>query len=158
MPSLVRNTLFLAACLLAGAGCGPSGPQIVPVEGKLTLDGKPLDNVLVEFLPEPEAGVGARRSFGRTGTDGVFHLRYDDQKGGDMPSGAVVGSHRVLLTDLNPLGTEFLGRKADDSKPRPGAKPARFGKEYSDIAQPKFRKTVGPGATTITIELKDAAP
>ena len=54
--NLVMGTLFLGlACL----GCGPGGPEIASVEGKVTLDGKPLPNAAVVFIPENGRPAGA---------------------------------------------------------------------------------------------------
>ena len=41
-------------------GCGDSGPEVVPVEGTVTLDGKPLANKSLLFTPiDDTAGHGA---------------------------------------------------------------------------------------------------
>ena len=156
MRTRTRRWPLLLAGLLLVASCAEPGPRVIEVEGVLTLRGKPIENVLVEFYPESEAGVGARRSSGRTDEHGVFRLRYDDPKDG-LRQGVAVGQHRVLLTDLNPMGTVALGRKGRGDGPRPGAKPARFGKEYGDLAQPKFRREIGPGTTKVTIEMTEVS-
>src|SRR5262245_51132847 len=38
--------------VLALAGCGPGGPEIAHVAGRVTMDGKPLSNAAVVFVPE----------------------------------------------------------------------------------------------------------
>lgn len=86
---------------LAAAGCGGGGPKIVPVQGQLKIvaaGGKALDaaNIYVQFLPDVMAGGSGPTSAGTTGPGGTFTLK--------TPAGlegAAVGSHRVILADLN---------------------------------------------------------
>jgi hypothetical protein len=69
-------------------GCGKGGPQVVPVTGRATLDGRPLELADVTFQPE-----GAQRpSIGRTDADGRYTLGY---KRGQP--GAIVGQHTVRI-------------------------------------------------------------
>jgi hypothetical protein len=70
-------------------GCGKSGPQIAPVHGRVTLDGRPLENADVEFKPNNSP----RPSTGRTNADGRYELAY---KRGQL--GAVVGPNTVRIT------------------------------------------------------------
>jgi hypothetical protein len=76
------------------AGCGGGGPQVAPVTGRVTLDGRPLELADVTFQPD-----GSQRpSVGRTDADGRYALAY---KRGQ--SGAIVGNHSVRIhisTDL----------------------------------------------------------
>jgi hypothetical protein len=78
------------------SGCGQSGPQVAPVHGKVTLDGKPLRLADVNFQPEG----GQRGSSGRTDSDGHYELGY---KRGQ--SGALVGNHTVRIS-VSPEGTK----------------------------------------------------
>jgi len=75
----------LAGCLaLALAGCG--GP--VPVEGKVTMNGKPLAGATVVFIPVnggPEAGA-------QTDEEGNFHLT------GTKTEGISPGEYRVTVS------------------------------------------------------------
>src|SRR2546423_1205426 len=57
--------ITLLTCFVALAGCGR---QFVPVEGTVTLDGKPLAGATVAFVPE---GPGQPAS-GFTDNEGVF--------------------------------------------------------------------------------------
>ena len=77
---------LIGPCALAG--CGKSGPQIAPVHGRVTLDGRPLAKADVTFQPE-----GAHRpSTGRTNDDGRYELAY---KRGQM--GAMVGPNTARI-------------------------------------------------------------
>lgn len=92
-----RSLSLLAVALPLAAGCGPAG--VVPVSGRVTLNGQPLANVHVSFQPiaagtEVNPGGG---SYAFTDADGRFTLRLVE---GDAP-GAVVGKHRVEITPRN---------------------------------------------------------
>ena len=47
---------------LAAAGCH-RGPALAEVNGTVKLNGKPLNRVIVEFLPDPDQGTSGPRSF-----------------------------------------------------------------------------------------------
>jgi hypothetical protein len=74
--------------LAVANGCGKSGPQVAPVRGRITLDGRPLANADVTFQPDDSR----RASIGRTDADGRYELAY---KRGQ--SGAIVGRHTVRI-------------------------------------------------------------
>ena len=74
--------------LLVVAGCGQAGPDVAPVRGRVTLDGRPLEAADVIFQPDGDKSP----SFGRTDKDGRYELGY--KRG--MP-GALVGSHTVSI-------------------------------------------------------------
>jgi len=88
----LRLLVFAAACLAAGCG----GPNVVPVSGRVTLDGKPVSGVHVGFQPVASAGNKnpGGGSYAITDADGRFTLRLVEGGG----SGAVVGKHRVEIT------------------------------------------------------------
>src|SRR5262245_45808699 len=74
------------AALCAG-GCR-RGPELAPVSGRVTLDGKPLDLAEVSFLPE-----AGRASHGVADSSGHYELRYTRDQ-----MGALVGQHTVRIT------------------------------------------------------------
>ena len=83
--------LILLSCLLAG--CGDKGYETVPVSGRVTLDGKPLADVGLTFLPltpdkkNPNVGPG---SLGRTDAEGRFTLQTVNGEEGAIPAEHVV--------------------------------------------------------------------
>lgn len=86
---------------LTVAGCGSgSGVKLVPVEGIVTLDGKPVADAEVSFRP-----AGGRPSGGRTNAEGHYTLTYTREE-----KGALIGNHQVSITT-------FL--EADDESPDP---------------------------------------
>ncbi len=87
---LATRPLVLLGCLaaLSVAGCGPNGPDVVPVTGKITKGGKPVSFVTVTFVPE----LG-RASMARTDADGHYELEFSKE----IPYGAVPGQHKVFF-------------------------------------------------------------
>jgi hypothetical protein len=87
---MLRPHHFLICALVFAvlAGCEKSGPELAPVRGRVTLDGRPLATADVMFQPEG----GERPSIGRTAADGRYELGY--KRG--VP-GAIVGPHKVAI-------------------------------------------------------------
>jgi hypothetical protein len=85
MPS---SAIFPVLLLVLLSGCGGGGPQVAPVSGTVTLDGKPLPNAEVMFVPVG----GGRPSTARTVDGGRYELLF---KRGQ--SGAIVGPHSVRI-------------------------------------------------------------
>jgi hypothetical protein len=83
--------LFLAAVLLALVGCGPR-VSYAPVQGKVSLDGKPLAGVKVWFYPLTEGNTDLPFATGTTDSSGVYTLTSNNGR-----DGAMVGKHRVVL-------------------------------------------------------------
>jgi len=139
---------LIILAVLGAAGCG-RGTKWVEVEGVVKLDGRPLGNVQVEFLPDPEEGTQGPRSTAVTDPDGNFTLVADNQK-----KGAVVGSHRVLIRDLQPYGDKFVGRKieaeAQEGVPRP---PSRVPAVYSDSARTPLKEEIQSDRPTVEVNL-----
>ncbi len=79
---------FFAIALLGSlSGCG--GSKLVPVEGVVNLDGKPLEGATVVFLPD---GVPGRPAQGLTAGNGRFRLSTASEPG------AAPGDYKVLVT------------------------------------------------------------
>ena len=97
-----RDCLVSLVLALLPAVCGCASYKTAPVSGRITLDGQPLANATVTFVPE--AGAASQdpmpSSVGLTGEDGRYSLVLND---GGKPTGAVAGKHKVLI---------FLGAQA----------------------------------------------
>src|SRR5438067_1740402 len=82
------GTVLLSACWLAAViGCGPSGPDIVPVSGTVMRNGKPVPYVTVYFQP-----TSGRPSLGSCDAEGKFKLGYTREQ-----DGAKVDTHSVYV-------------------------------------------------------------
>lgn len=130
-----KQTFFLLMFVTFLAGCG-GGVQIASVEGTVTLDGKPLDKVMVEFWPD---AVGPR-SFGETDSNGHFKLTTDDGKS----EGAAIGLNRVTLKDLNLMGDKFMGRAGEEVNLSQGRK-SRISVKLAQTESTTINETVVAG-------------
>ncbi len=81
---LSLSLLFLASIL----GCGDGGPELGTVKGKVTLDGKPVPNATLTFIPQFEGSP----SYGITDSNGDYTLAFTDTK-----KGAMLGSFDVQI-------------------------------------------------------------
>ena len=79
--------LTALALMLVAAGCGKK--RLVPVEGVVTLDGKPFEGAGVRFIPEGGSGHQAN---GHTGSDGAFSLTTFTTGDGAYP-----GDYKVVV-------------------------------------------------------------
>jgi hypothetical protein len=106
----IRLLIFL--CIgLAGAGCGP-GFKVVPVAGKITVDGKPLTDAdaTVLFRPNVAKGNTVPVEFaGVADEDGNYTLYY-----GDGNPGAAPGWYKVAVVATEPL----VPRGSPKNRPR----------------------------------------
>ncbi len=80
--------------VLLAAGCGKSIAFNDKVEGTVQIDGAPLRQVMVEFIPDADVGVGvgAPTATGYTDGNGHFQLTHDKNK-----PGAAIGKHHVII-------------------------------------------------------------
>jgi hypothetical protein len=95
----------LAAVLLALlSGCGKKRPAIVPVEGVIRLDGRPLKKVAVRFIPKSDYGP-EHIAVGVTDESGRYTLTCKGQPG------ACAGENHVIVTEaeLPPLPLDERG-------------------------------------------------
>jgi hypothetical protein len=149
------GVLLLLPGLASVVGCG-SSETYANVQGKITVDGKPLEKIQVQFLPDPNQGTRGPRSVGVTDATGFFTLTTDDGR-----PGAVVGQHVVLLTDLNKGANQGApgpaNRKETARTKGPPSAPApvqlRLGLEYASSSKTSLRKTVEAGDQTINIDV-----
>lgn len=128
---------LLSVLLILPLAFGCSGePDHGLVEGRVTLDGKPLAKMLVVFVPILENGTRGQRSAAVTDADGRYALRNDAGR-----DGVAVGTHRVCVYDLLTLpkvemrlppgmsGKEVL----PPSKEERSTRPSRIPPVYTDV-------------------------
>jgi len=105
----MRKIVF-ALLIVVASGCGDSGPRLVPVSGKVTLDGVPLAHKTIQFIPEagtPGSGAGATSN-----AEGAYELIAT--RGGALVDykGACPGSYKVVVV-------EPMFPVIEDQKPAP---------------------------------------
>lgn len=86
---------FVGLVLLAPSGCGEKPPVLTEVEGIVRINNKPAEGIYVEFAPDPAKNTRGPVSTGTTDAAGRFRLKTNKND-----DGAVVGWHRVALSDL----------------------------------------------------------
>ena len=129
MRVLIRGMLVLVMGLPL-LGCGSSGPNLYPVTGTVTVNGKPAALVRVQFLHADQSLPGNQKMpVGITDESGAFHLSTSGDK-----DGAVQGEYTVVFEWMsgNDLG-------AFD----------KFGGKFADPKITKFKAKVDPKATTL---------
>jgi hypothetical protein len=140
----MRLRLLVGCALVLALGCD-SKQKLAPVSGKVTLDGKPLANVMVSFQPvakegETVAGVG---STGKTDENGEFTLTAANGQ-----KGAMVGKHRVVVSKVE----EQVGT-GDERPPRGGwPQKDKIPAKYNSESKETFDVTSG-GTTTANFQL-----
>ena len=86
--------VLLAGMLLVGCR---KQYEIPSVDGVVRLDGKPLPDAVVRFIPQQ-----GRASVGKTKADGGYSLQYTGKQRGAEP-----GRHTVVITsEISPIGGE----------------------------------------------------
>jgi hypothetical protein len=85
-------TLVLTIFVLMITGCGSDGPEFVPVSGTVTLNGKPISEAVVTFVPKQDG----KPAMGFTDEQGLFSLSTSE-----VDNGAIVGSYYATVTSLD---------------------------------------------------------
>src|SRR3954463_13862917 len=109
LKSAPAAAIFAVVVLAAIAGC-KQNTKLVPVEGNVTLDGKPLVDATV--LLSPTRGNGPGPFFGTTKSDGRFSLGpAGNEKGGATPDSYIVVITTVKADPNSPDGSPPPGQK-----------------------------------------------
>lgn len=151
MARLLACVSICSLVCLASVGCGPDGPELGTVSGTVTMDGQPLNNVLVTFMPE----AGGRSSTGKTDSSGKYTLMRLEQKG------AEIGSHKVSVTTLQVAeAAEEVGSDSDAYMKQAMGDPSAYDNATVSEAIPakynistELVEEVTSGGNTIDLEL-----
>ncbi|MDZ7618872.1 MAG: hypothetical protein U1E05_17850 [Patescibacteria group bacterium] len=140
----VRMAIAWGAAAVVTAGCG--GVAAVPVSGRVTVNGQPLENVAVNFAPMAAEGAEGPGSSGVTDADGHFTLKTIGQR---RANGAVVGKHLVTVSEGGIEGSEFDPYSDPTLSPQEtAARLARFRYKLPSAARDgTLRFEVPPGGT-----------
>ena len=135
-------------------GCGPAGPEMGQVTGKVTMDGSLVTEGSVQFWPE-----SGRPSRGSIDEDGTFRLT--TFKSND---GALVGDHRVTIksTQLSEPQPEIESTAAEIAHfSQKKAKPIRASRvvwivpqKYSEFDTSPLVATVKSGDNEINFNIE----
>lgn len=134
---------LLPILAIAFAGC-TDGPDLGRVSGRITLDGAPLADASVMFLPD----AGGRPAMAVTDREGRYELNFDGQN-----AGALVGRHEVKITTFRAENVEFDENDHEVVTPE---QPERLPRRYH--ARSELTADVGPGETVCNFELQSESP
>lgn len=135
--------LAITSLLSTGVGCS-SGREVAEVTGVVTVDGKPMDLIHIEFW-----STGGPRSVGKTDANGKFELIIDDQT---EQKGAVPGEHKVCLRDTWPSKDDYINEGGEWVDKSDGKK-SRIDTKYYDAMNSPLSVKVEAGKTNF-FELK----
>jgi hypothetical protein len=161
-----RRRLFAAFQLiplsLLLAGCSGRDDKLVPIEGIVKLNGKPLAGVNVYLVPE---GLTGRAASARTGEDGSFQLNTSGK------DGIARGSYKVLVKrEAPPTETAEGAGTADDlakyemaAKQKMATRTGPDGAvsippEYGRISTTPLRCVIEPGSNRLEFDLRSPPP
>lgn len=130
-------TVPVAVLVFCLWGCGGSGPELVPVRGTVTLDGDPLPEATLIFIPE-----NGRNSTATTDASGRYELWYTRDR-----KGAVPGEHTVQVRTK----TVFTDDEGHDREV-----PQKVPSRYNDASELKVR--VEAGKSEYPLELRSDDP
>lgn len=127
------------AVLAAVVGCGGGATSVktVPVKGKVTLDGKPVEGATVQFAPEQ--GSSGRAASGLTKSDGTFELT---TVGGG--AGAVPGKYKVAITKRATAGPAQAPKSQEEAMKAIQEQMAKGGPAALAKAPPKIQDELPP--------------
>jgi hypothetical protein len=146
----MRNRLLRRFCLaaavlfIAATGCGRKSYSVGQVDGVITMNGKPLNSVLIQFMPDPQKKSKGPTSTAETGADGKFHLQYVVPGRTSRNDGAAVGWHRVTIADL-------LQQPAPQGQ---APKPSRIPDQYREVNNTPLRVEVKSGQQTVQLSVE----
>jgi hypothetical protein len=142
----LAGALSVALC-----GCG-GPPPATPVEATVLLDGQPLPRAKVQFLPDLPGQEAKLGSSAVTDDNGRCTLRFDAKD----EAGAVVGKHRVVVTEAPPPA-EFRGmsQKAQEgyARYRKGLKNRPIPEAYGSAVNTPLIVEVTPTQKEYTLNL-----
>jgi hypothetical protein len=142
----MRRLRFIAAAILIleMAGCG-DGLKRVPIQGKITAQGVPLDNAVIQFLPtgstKGEGGIG------RSDQNGNFTVI--SSRAGDK--GIVAGEYKVRVSRLIAADGSPLPPDAKDAE-HPGARES-VPEPYSLVDGTTLKYTIPEEGGAVNIDI-----
>ena len=127
--------VFAGTVLSLTSGCGPSHPKLGQVTGKLIMDGEPIANGSIEFIPEG----GGRPSLALTDEEGKFTAFY-------LPNvpGVERGKHRIRFEVAR-------GKPGDPGLVRPKGR----GRVQGEIVLTPSTIEVQEGENEVTFEITE---
>ncbi len=134
------------------AGCG-GGSGTVPVSGIVRLDGQPLQDASISFVPEG----GGKHATGTTDMSGKFVLSTVDPRDGAMPGTykvVIAPNTRVDESQDNMSADEAMAADAAAAAKKPKAKGPQFPDSFTRLDKTPLTQDVPPKGAVV-FELKN---
>lgn len=142
------NLRFYGLALLLfvfAAGCSTPPPPVIPVGGVLTIEGKPLPNAEIKFVPMQEDLDGNFTASGVTDKNGKFKLKLP----GKTESGCCACECKVLVVE----GPMPDGARRDNNAGFAAA--ASYKNSLKDKGRPIPAKYERVGTTPLTMTISE---
>lgn len=143
--TMPRWLLTIGFCVIAG--CNSNQPVLTPVSGIVKLDGQPLGQAQVRFVPNNEADIRGHGGAGQTDADGKYEIVAKRlNRKGLFPGEYKVIVSRLVAPDGTPLPPDATtaDTAAIESVPSP----------YSSIHTTTLKVTVDSTPKSFDILLK----
>jgi len=141
----------LSLALFTGCGSSLVTVKLVPVEGTLKLNGKPLANKSIMFTPDSGSGVSAG---GISDANGKFTLKATIQGATSDQNGCPPGTYKVVV--FEPLIEVNMKDAPAGAEPMlvPDSKKSEIPRVYLDAATTTLKATVPEAGGTVDLDLK----
>src|SRR5262249_5933552 len=138
----------ILAALVGVVGCGV---KRIPTRGTVTLDGQPMPEGVLKFIPDPSKGNNLRLSCSGPISNGRWNLVTSGMERADTGTGAPVGWFKVIYTHPNE------GSKAPGESPAPKV-PAKYCREETTPLSLELTDPPPADGYTITLTLHQTRP
>ena len=152
------QSVVLVSFLIVGlSGCGegvvePNWPDVVPCSGTVTMDGKPLSQAMVLYIPDiSTTGQGGS---GTTDESGKYSVSSRNAKG-EMVPGVIPGKYKVAFSRMvKPDGTVWTPDASNSAGPATFGAREELPLKYSDPATSIQIAEVKAGGAPVDFALK----
>ena len=132
--------IFTSVPLFSGCDTQPVY-ELTPVKVRVTIDGKPANDINVQLMPNTVSETFGPTSLGITDAQGVAVMKTVDNR-----DGAVVGKHLIVLTDML------------EERPPQGQPPKKKPRLDSVYSIPSVERTYEVSKNSDTIEVSLTRP
>ncbi len=144
----ISQAVVVLAAVSFLVGCSKAPPKIVPVSGTVTLDGKPLANVEVRFIPTVPGLDGNMVGSAVTDDDGKYTLRLP----GKTESSACACDCKITVNE-GPIPDDIRGDQMAETNFLKNLKNRPIPKAFTRMADTPLAVSVTADQTDYPIEL-----
>jgi hypothetical protein len=146
MPNTIRKFVWAFTFLILVNGCSDGTVRTEPVEGKVTLDGKPVDNAVITL---DSVGISpAVTAVGETDAEGIYRLTMYPK--GAFGKGTLSGEYEVSVKKREAVPMPEKTVKSDDPETKDYV-PVRI----IDIVPKKYHSKQTSGLTATVVRGKN---